>query len=450
MNKSKFEIVYSLAVMLIIPSLLAFNTVYLATNVRRNSDKELQSRAELANSVLAISLEDSIASGDKAMIEDRLDKLNASQNELKNSAVVVKTFEGYEALASAEDNYEINGSDTLQYDIVYSRNWPVAKNLQAFTAEGNPTRVWNVASPVRDDNNEVIGIVVSDVFTTDVDEQVDATLFRSLAIMVVSAIAVLVLLLNHFKFIGYANLLRKQKELNQTMSDFLSVATHELKAPMTIIKGYISNVTDGDFGEIPEEAKKQLDVAVSQTDRLNELVQDLLNVSRIEQGRIQFNITNVNISEVIRTVVSTYKVPAEQKGLSIVYAPKQDYFVQADQGRVQEIITNLVDNAVKYSLQGEVVVSHSENAKMVVTHVRDTGIGMSAEERSRLFNRFYRAKNEKTKEISGTGLGLWIIKQYIEKMGGKITVDSLVGSGSEFQVSLKKSSSTVEAPKTDS
>ena len=444
MNKSKLEILYSVAVILVIPSLLAFNTLFLVTSVRSNLDKELQSRAELANSVLAVSMREHIVNGDSDAAGEKISRLEHSQNELKNSAVISKDDSGYVVLAAGSDSYVIDGSDSLQYDIVYARKWPVAKNVGAVTAGGKNTRAWNVATPVFDDNNEVIGVVVSDVLTTDVDEDVDAVLTRSVLVMIVSAIAVFVLLLNHFKFIGYANLLRKQKELNQTMSDFLSVATHELKAPMSIIKGYISNVTDGDFGEIPGPAKENLDVAIAQTDRLNELVQDLLNVSRIEQGRIKIEMGPVNITETIQTIVKNYEKPAAEKGITIHYVPKQERWVEADAGRVQEIITNLVDNAVKYSLKGEVVISHTENSKYLVTSVRDTGIGMSADERSRLFQRFYRVKNENTRNISGTGLGLWIIKQYIEKMGGKIQVDSLVGSGTEFQVSLKNSEKPTE------
>jgi signal transduction histidine kinase len=110
--------------------------------------------------------------------------------------------------------------------------------------------------------------------------------------------------------------------------------------------------------------------------------------------------------------------------------------VRADAGRVQEIFTNLIDNAVKYTASGTITIKHHTEKQYLVTSVRDTGNGISAEHRERLFQRFYRVQTEETKGISGTGLGLWIIKQYIEHMGGKIEVDSLVGSGTEFIVYL--------------
>jgi signal transduction histidine kinase len=438
MNKAKREIIYSVAVLLIIPALLAFNTILLATSIRKDYDKELQSRAELSNSVLAETLNQTITTEQPEVIQEKINSINDAQNELRNITIVTKTGENYTILATTSEDAEISNSDKLQYDIVYARKWPVAKNIAAFTDGGDSTRAWNVASPVIDDNKKVIGIVASDLLTVDVDERFDATLNRSLWIMLASAVAVVVLLFNHFRFIGYASLLRKQQELNQTMSDFLSVATHELKAPMTIIKGYISNVTDGDFGNIPQEAKEQLDVAVAQTDRLNELVQDLLNVSRIEQGRITFDIKSINLRDVITPLVNSYQKIAKEKDITIIYEQTDAVWAAVDSGRAQEIFTNLIDNAVKYSKSGTVTIKHEIDSRFVLTSVRDSGIGMSAEERSRLFQRFYRVKNDHTKNIQGTGLGLWIIKQYIEKMGGTISVDSLVGSGTEFRVALRK------------
>lgn len=438
MNKAKREIIYSVIILLLIPSLLAFNTILLATSVRKDYDKELQSRAELSNSVLAESLSSEIESLDATGVENKIQSISERQIELRNINVITREDSEYQTLASSSDDTEISSSDKLQYDIVFARKWPVAKNIAARTDGGSPTRAWNVATPVLNDENEVVGIVTSDLLTVDVDERFDATLNRSMWIMLLTAIAVIVLLFNHFRFIGYARLLRKQQELNQTMSDFLSVATHELKAPMSIIKGYISNVTDGDFGKIPTKAKEQLEVAVSQTDRLNELVQDLLNVSRIEQGRISFDIKPINLTEIIQPIVNNYQKMAKEKNITINYAQTEPIWVAVDVGRAQEIFTNLIDNAVKYSLKGTVDVRHDVDGRFVHSYVRDTGIGMTAEERDRLFQRFYRVKNENTKGIQGTGLGLWIIKQYIEKMGGSISVDSLVGAGTEFHVALRK------------
>lgn len=438
MNKSRFEIAYSIAVIVAVPLLLALNTLLLATNIRKDYDREIRSRAELSNSVMAATLADSIVKNDGATIQTRIDTIAKDQPELKNILVISEQEDGYRVLAGTGQDKEIGANDELQFDIVFARSQPIAKSIRAFTDEGKATRAWSVATPAVDQEGKVVGVVSSDYLTVDIEEKFTQTITQSMIVMALSAVVVFVLLIHHFRFVGYAELLRKQKEVNQTMTDFLSVATHELKAPMSIIKGYISNVSDGDYGDIPDEARKQLGVATAQTDRLNELVQDLLNVSRIEQGRLQINLEPTDIVPIVKTIVDHYQTLAKEKGMTIAYEPSQEsYIVVGDAGRIQEVFTNLIDNAVKYSRQGEVVIKHEVQKKMVVTSVRDTGIGMSTEERERLFQRFYRVKNDDTKGVSGTGLGLWIIKQYIERMGGTITVDSLKNVGTEFRVSLK-------------
>jgi two-component system phosphate regulon sensor histidine kinase PhoR len=263
-----------------------------------------------------------------------------------------------------------------------------------------------------------------------------ATLNTSFVVLAIITIVIVLLLLHHFKFVEYAELFRKQKELDQMKDDFISIATHELKAPMTVIKGYLSMALETKLAKDPEGMVK---TAFDQTDRLNRLVTDLLDVSRIEQGRTKYNITQVDLPHTIGPMMGTFEVKARDKDLKLAYKPPESLpRVMADPDRVTEIFTNLIDNAIKYSLRGTVVVAHEVTKTGVVTTVTDTGIGMTPEEQTRLFQRFYRAQNSDTKEIAGTGLGLWIIKQYIERMGGTIQVTSERGKGTTFTVALPK------------
>ena len=176
---------------------------------------------------------------------------------------------------------------------------------------------------------------------------------------------------------------------------------------------------------------------MAQTERLNDLVKDLLNVSRVDQGRVQYNLSVVDTTKVIGIITENYTPIAAEKGLqlnfqtNIIVPP-----VYADDGRVQEVFTNLIDNAIKYTARGTVTITQQVNQSMVVTSIRDTGFGISTAAKQRLFQRFYRVQTPDTASISGTGLGLWIIKQYIEAMGGTIEVESMEGVGSNFVVSL--------------
>jgi signal transduction histidine kinase len=259
-------------------------------------------------------------------------------------------------------------------------------------------------------------------------------------------VLIVLLLLNHFKFVQYAMLFRKLKEVDQLKNDFLSVATHELRAPMTVIKGSIENLVDGITGKVDERGKETLTTISAETDRLNGLVTDLLNVSRLEQGRISYKFETIDARDTCARLVEQFTAKAKSKGMEISYEkPETPATISVDSGRLIEIMTNLIDNAIKYSRKGTVVVSHKDDAEHVRISVRDTGIGIAAKDRERLFSRFYRVQTDETHGIPGTGLGLWIIKQYIESMHGTISVDSLEGVGTEFVVEFPRCMTATDA-----
>ena len=438
MNKEKREIIYSVIILFFVPLLLAVNTLLMTQNVRKDFDTELRRKADIVNTVIAQTVQSNINSkSTDTTVNDIIQKIKTERPEINAIRVVSNDGKSsYSVIASTINEDKVSKNDSLQYDIVTNRKQSVAKLVEVQSSDGS-NRAWEVATPIVNNDQQVTTVVVTSLLTGDVQSLIDKTFTRAFIVVVASIVATFALLAYHFKFVAYADLLRKQKENNQTMTDFLSVATHELKAPMTVIKGYTASALDGDFGVVSDEMRIPLHEVQTQADRLTNLVTDLLNISRIEQGKLTFDIQPISVQTIIRSILQTYSQKAAQKNIQLLYSPETDVHVMADAGRVQEIMTNLIDNAIKYSVKGTVTITHTIEGSMLKTSVRDTGIGMTAEERSRLFQRFYRVKNEQTKNISGTGLGLWIIKQYIEKMGGKIEVDSLVGTGTEFSVWLK-------------
>lgn len=439
MQRSKLEIVYSVGVIVAIPLLLAVNTILLVRSTRSAFNQELRRKSDLVNSTIAETSAKDIQDKNFSELSDMLTEIEQSQPAIRQTQVFTKD-DGQVALVAngVDGNIEMTASRQSQINLAYERKQPIAQFIN-ISDNGRASQAWNVATPVIV-NDEVIAVVNSSILTTDADETIDAAYTTSFIVMVVSILVIVVLLFRHFRLVGYVQLLAKQKELNQTMSDFLSVATHELKAPTSIIKGYLSNVMDGTFGPIDDKVHEQLETALGQTDRLNTLVYDLLNVSRIDQGHVEYNITEVDSSKILTTIVQNYKMPAEQKGLTLnLQTLPSPIPVKVDEGRLQEIFTNLIDNAIKYTKQGSVSITQTEKDGYIVTSIRDTGFGMSPEARKRLFQRFYRIKTDQTQNIGGTGLGLWIIKQYTEAMGGSIEVESLEGTGSNFIVSFPKS-----------
>jgi hypothetical protein len=226
----------------------------------------------------------------------------------------------------------------------------------------------------------------------------------------------------------------KEVEADRAKSEFVSTVSHELRTPMTAIKGYTDLLHAGAAGPINAEQKRFLSTIKSNTDRLTALINDLLDISRMETGRIRFEPRPLQIGEVVADVVNVLAGPAENKNLSLNYevaAGLPD--VMGDRDRLHQVLTNLIGNAIRYTLDGgEIDVKVYLVERAVRVDVRDTGIGIAPEDMAHLFERFYRADHPLVQETRGTGLGLSIVKMFIEMHGGRIWVESEPDEGSTF------------------
>jgi len=239
----------------------------------------------------------------------------------------------------------------------------------------------------------------------------------------------------------YQNLQRvneKLKELDAQKNEFISLAAHELRAPMTAIKGYLSMILDGDAGKIPGTAIGFLKEAVDGNDRLIRLVNNMLNVSRIEEGRMVYQMGVVNLKQVARSVFNEFAVSAKDKRLQYELEMPESLLdlVYVDQDRIYEVVANLISNAVKYTDVGTVKVRLSQSSPHIIRlEVIDSGRGISPEEQKRIFGKFVRLESSAGKTV-GTGLGLYISKLLVEKFGGRIGLVSSPGKGSNFWFDL--------------
>src|SRR3989344_6095224 len=235
-----------------------------------------------------------------------------------------------------------------------------------------------------------------------------------------------------------AELNQRLKQLNAQKDEFISMAAHELSAPMTAIKGYVSMVMEGDTGDIPEKARGFLADANNITDRLVRLVNNMFNVSRIEEGRMVYQIEEENLSRVVTAVFNQFAPELERKGLKYdleIPSELKDK-VRVDPDRVQEVIGNLLSNAVKYTDKGFVKVKLVQpTSKTVRVEVSDSGSGISLVEQKKLFQKFYRVETNVGK-TTGTGLGLYISRLLVEKFSGLIGIESQEGKGSNFWFEL--------------
>lgn len=228
----------------------------------------------------------------------------------------------------------------------------------------------------------------------------------------------------------------ERQKLQDMQTDFVANVSHELKTPLTNIKGYTETLMDGAL-EDPELAQKFLGIIDSESDRMNRLVKDLLQLSKMDNNQDNLNIKDTNIVTLVDSVVTKIAISAEQKHqqLNRLYNPDADIKVGLDRDRFEQVIVNILSNAIKYTDDGGRVdvdiVPSNTNVRIIV---QDNGMGISAEALPRIFERFYRVDKARSRAMGGTGLGLAITKHIVEEHGGSIEAESQEGRGTKISI----------------
>lgn len=242
---------------------------------------------------------------------------------------------------------------------------------------------------------------------------------------------------------AHSRQIAREREIRTLRERFVFIAAHELRTPATAIDwGLKTLLEDKEFRKATAEDYITLLENLRLKNRgLLDLVADLLSVARLQAGTISVELETVSLSSVAREVKNTVAKLIHESSLTIVWTLEEQKLpaVRGNATALQEVLTNLVSNAVRYNRPGgEVIIDAETQGKEVIVHVRDTGIGMTKEEMNDLFQEFYRIRNKETKNIEGTGLGLFVSKQLIEKLGGNMRVESAKGKGSVFSFSLMR------------
>lgn len=232
------------------------------------------------------------------------------------------------------------------------------------------------------------------------------------------------------------------KELDKMKSEFVSIASHQLRSPLTAISGYTSMLTEGSFGKLPEKAREAVARIQESSRMMTVSVEDYLNVSRIQSGNMKYELSDFNLRDLVSKTVDDQRRVAMKRGLLITFSDKlagSKGITNADIGKTKQIIFNLTDNAMKYTPKGkiEVVVKEDMKNKVLSVHISDSGIGMKEGQAEELFEKFSRAKNANSINVTGTGLGLYIARKMANDMGGDITASSPGENlGSTFTLTL--------------
>jgi len=231
------------------------------------------------------------------------------------------------------------------------------------------------------------------------------------------------------------------KKLEKMRSEFVANVSHELRTPLTSIQGFVETLKDGAIND-PGKAQYFLEIIEKQSNRLNNLIEDILQLSKIESQEIIMNLQSINLRDLIDKTISEFKKKIEQKNHKIkINISPQLPLIKADPEQIEVVFRNLLDNAIKYTPNGgEIYISAFEKAENIYIEISDNGIGISAEHLPRIFERFYRVDKDRSRKLGGTGLGLAIVKHIVQAHGGTIGVESKPGKGSKFFFTLPKNS----------
>jgi len=224
---------------------------------------------------------------------------------------------------------------------------------------------------------------------------------------------------------------------NRHKSEFLANMSHELRTPLNAILGYTELILDGIYGEVPEKIREVLERLDKNGRHLLNLINDVLDLSKIEAGQLVLSLEEYSMADVIQTVITSVEALAAEKNLKLnVIAPEGLKIGRGDQQRIAQVLLNLVGNAIKFTESGEVKVEVGVSDEMFLISVADTGPGISIADQKKIFEEFQQADGSSTREKGGTGLGLSIAKKIVEMHGGRIWVESTPGKGSNFSFTL--------------
>lgn len=224
------------------------------------------------------------------------------------------------------------------------------------------------------------------------------------------------------------------QQLDHVKDEFISIASHQLRTPLTVVDGYLSNILDGTYGNFNEQQGQALQVVRNRMRLTGGLVADLLNLSRMEAGRFFIDATPVDLGQLVPEEIEQLKMKASEFGTKLIYQPpvRSLPMLSLDEQKTRQVVMNLIDNAITYAPKGIVHISLELVGNQVMFKVSDDGIGVPAAEQPKLFNKFFRASNAKKTKPDGTGIGLYLVKRVVEEQGGTLIFTSQASGGSTF------------------
>ncbi|MFH1046946.1 MAG: HAMP domain-containing sensor histidine kinase [Patescibacteria group bacterium] len=446
--KQNWQIIYAFVLIVLVPVTIAANTLFVVNRFRTTVDVELQRTALIIGRLFNVASINQLDS--PAALQERVEEVAAVIPEIKSMDILAIDGVDFLVVASLYKDGIGRQAHGRQNILAWSENEAIAyltKSPRSASSDVNLTpdeirsdkRYWGVVMPIHDAEGELKYLLATKLSLDVIDNLVRSNLFWSYAWLAITMLIVVLILASNTRLFQYALLFKRLKEVDKMKDDFISMASHELRAPITAIKGYTSLFLEDAFGKLEGRSREVMKTTFSIANHLGTLVEDLLDVSRIEQGRMSFEFVLGDVESIIEEVMGHLKYEAEKKTISFEYRKPTEPLprISLDKSRLKQVIINVCSNAIKYTQSGEIIVTSFVNdANWVEIKVTDTGIGISAEQREKLFTKFYRVKSDETRDIPGTGLGLWITQRIVKVMGGKIFIDSIEKVGTQVSISF--------------
>lgn len=430
------QIIYTFFLMIVIPLAFFFTSEQFLKVAQENQDKLERNRIAVLQNVFTLFTREHFY--DSEYLNTRINTIAKDNETIVNFQVLGIGSDNKFPIIASLDSEEIgtmvtpDTASSFLYGSVLGN--PDEVFAMQFFADGE--RYWRGMSAVKATSTEqIIGYVVADLSMAQADQIARKSITNAYAVLLVIIILIFILLVRQTRILDYATLYKRLQEVDKVKDDFMSMAAHELRTPLGVIRGYAQLLNDiKNLSEKDRESIQRIEVSARD---LTLLINDILDVGHIEQGKLSLDYSHTDIHQLIQSLVDSFAPLAKEKNLALRMEVHGEIpLIIADGTRLKQIFTNIIGNAIKYTSEGSVIVNLSIEDKNIVVRVSDTGFGISADEQQQLFQKFSRIKTKETHDIRGTGLGLWITRQILNVMKGKISVESIKGKGSDFIITF--------------
>ena len=428
------QIIYTIFLVIVIPLAFFLTSEQFLRVAREDQNRLERSRIGVLQDVFALFAKWNL--DDTKFLHDRV-RVVAHETDTMTNFQVLGTEDGESFPILVSMNGEEEGTmltpDPHTLSLLRTAMAHPAQSVSSEVFNGG-VRYWRSARAITaTTSNTAVGYVFTELSMAQGDYVARRNIFDAYMTLLLIILLIIMLLIRQARIIDYATLYQRLKDIDSMKDDFVSMAAHELRSPLTTIRGYIDMIRSEKLSKKAEEYLKDID---SSALRLNLMIGDILDVAKLQAGRMSFNLQSVDVSEDIAAVIDSFQKLAKDKGLLLSFDRRTLPLIAVDTDRFRQIMINLVGNAVKYTSKGEVHVTAEAIRDDVTIRISDTGAGISAEDQGKLFQKFFRVRNEETERVTGTGLGLWITNQMVKAMKGTIMVESIRGKGTDFVVSF--------------